>query len=126
MMGIDELTVKRELSQLKQKSGIIFLSVYSGGIPFHNIKDEDLTRAISNHERMDWPPHISHEFNDIMLRCWHRNPESRPNFDLLYREMKRFVKHPKRHIKLKDYPFNVYIPFKPPDTNWEKMQDAFV
>ncbi|XP_071842553.1 uncharacterized protein [Apostichopus japonicus] len=97
-----------------------------GGIPFHNIKDEDLTRAISNHERMDWPPHISHEFNDIMLRCWHRNPESRPNFDLLYREMKRFVKHPKRHIKLKDYPFNVYIPFKPPDTNWEKMQDAFV
>lgn len=97
-----------------------------GGIPYHTIKDEHLTQAIAQHERMEWPPHISQEFNELMLRCWHRNPDSRPNFDLLYKEMKQYVKHAKKHIKLKDYPFNVYVPTKPPDTSWEKMQDSFV
>ncbi|KAJ8040017.1 Receptor tyrosine-protein kinase let-23 [Holothuria leucospilota] len=102
------------------------LILLAGGIPYHTIKDEHLTQAIAQHERMEWPPHISQEFNELMLRCWHRNPDSRPNFDLLYKEMKQYVKHAKKHIKLKDYPFNVYVPTKPPDTSWEKMQDSFV
>ncbi|XP_072027707.1 fibroblast growth factor receptor 4-like isoform X2 [Amphiura filiformis] len=98
-----------------------------GGMPYPNMKTTDLTGELKAHHRMDWPKHCTTELYDLMLRCWHRRPESRPTFDLLVQEMKKLKGSGKKQINLKDYTFQMYVPVKlPEDLEDDNMNDSFV
>ncbi|XP_070563212.1 uncharacterized protein [Ptychodera flava] len=96
-----------------------------GSVPYPGISMKRLPEKLKDHYRMEKPKHVTQEYYDAMLRCWHRKPESRPSFDLLCKEMKKIQKTGKTHINLKDYTFVHYYSLRPtPDSDDE--DDSFV
>ncbi|XP_033636745.1 uncharacterized protein LOC117297706 [Asterias rubens] len=106
--------------------GIVLWEIITlGGMPYHNIKTADLVSELRDHTRMEWPRHCSPEIFDLMLRCWHRRPESRPSFDMLYTEIKKMKTMAKKHFNLKDYTYQNYVPVKlEEDLVMDSVQDS--
>ncbi|XP_077982054.1 uncharacterized protein LOC144437061 [Glandiceps talaboti] len=106
--------------------GIVLWEIATlGSIPYPNISTKRLPEKLKEHYRMEKPKHVSQEYYDTMLRCWHRKPESRPSFELLVKEMKKLQKSGKTHIVFKEYTFVHYYGLREtPDSDAE--DDSFV
>ncbi|XP_022109923.1 uncharacterized protein LOC110989674 isoform X2 [Acanthaster planci] len=105
--------------------GVVLWEIVTlGGMPYHNIKTHDLYSELRDHNRMEWPQHCSPEMYDLMLRCWHRRPESRPSFDMLCTELKKMKPMAKKHLNLKGYTYQLYVPVKLEEDFIDTTQDA--
>ncbi|XP_033108236.1 uncharacterized protein LOC117109887 isoform X2 [Anneissia japonica] len=107
---------------------LLYEIVTLGGIPYADIKLRNLKEKLKEHYRMEWPRHCSQDLYNLMLSCWHRRPESRPSINLVAKEIKLFKSASKKHMCLKDYPFQTYIAIKYPEDFDDPMalQDSFV
>ncbi|XP_020621577.1 fibroblast growth factor receptor 1-like [Orbicella faveolata] len=66
--------------------GIVLYEVFTlGGLPYPGWGEWKVVYELKvNKYRMDQPDHISDEIYQIMLDCWHENPDLRPTFERLY------------------------------------------
>ncbi|XP_022793758.1 fibroblast growth factor receptor 4-like isoform X2 [Stylophora pistillata] len=68
-----------------------------GELPYTGIKGIlELHELLKDGERLPKPAHCSDELYNIMLGCWHRNPEERPSFDQLYEVLEELLQQKTR------------------------------
>ncbi|XP_071484482.1 fibroblast growth factor receptor 3-like [Diadema antillarum] len=107
--------------------GVVLWEIVTlGGVPYSNKREVDVIQELRDHNRLEWPKHCSPELYDIMLRCWHRRPESRPTFDRIFKDMKALKKSGVPHINLKEYPFQMYAPIRLQLQPSSGLTDSFV
>lgn len=62
-------------------------------IPFKGLnRDEFFQLVVADGERpkldKTWPP----QFSDLLTQCWHKDPNRRPGFDVVVRELDKLIK----------------------------------
>nr|XP_054764454.1 fibroblast growth factor receptor 3-like [Lytechinus pictus] len=107
--------------------GIVLWEIVTlGGVPYANKRESDVINELRDHNRLEWPKHCSPELYDIMLRCWHRRPESRPTFDRILKDIKALKKSGTPQINLKDYTYQMYAPIRLDLETSNGLTDSFV
>ncbi|XP_041475093.1 macrophage colony-stimulating factor 1 receptor 1-like isoform X3 [Lytechinus variegatus] len=107
--------------------GIVLWEIVTlGGVPYANKRESDVINELRDHNRLEWPKHCSPELYDIMLRCWHRRPESRPTFDRILKDIKALKKTGTPQINLKDYTYQMYAPIRLDLETSNGLTDSFV
>ncbi|XP_030852242.1 fibroblast growth factor receptor 3 isoform X1 [Strongylocentrotus purpuratus] len=107
--------------------GIVLWEIVTlGGVPYANKRESDVINELRDHNRLEWPKHCSPDLYDVMLRCWHRRPESRPTFDRILKDMKALKKTGTPQINLKDYAYQMYAPIRLDLEPSNGITDSFV
>lgn len=66
--------------------GILLYEIISfGKVPYPGMDNSTTLEEVNRGYRMPRPPECPPAIYDIMLNCWHKNPESRHTFDYLHR-----------------------------------------
>ncbi|XP_078348199.1 fibroblast growth factor receptor 4-like [Oculina patagonica] len=70
--------------------GVVLWEIVTlGELPYKNVKGVvELHDMLQDGVRLQKPPHCSDELYNIMLRCWEKSPDDRPNFGDLHEMLK--------------------------------------
>ncbi|XP_069045218.1 proto-oncogene tyrosine-protein kinase receptor Ret isoform X1 [Lepisosteus oculatus] len=68
-----------------------------GGNPYPGIAPERLFNLLKTGYRMEKPENCSEEMYNLMLRCWKQEPEKRPTFSEISKELEKMM------VKSRDY-----------------------
>ncbi|XP_054858939.1 tyrosine-protein kinase Fes/Fps isoform X2 [Eublepharis macularius] len=73
--------------------GILVWETFSlGATPYSNMSNQQTREAVEKGMRMSCPDQCPKEVYQLMLRCWEYNPQDRPMFSTLLRELVAFQK----------------------------------
>lgn len=66
--------------------GILLFEVITfGGVPYAGMTNNEILNKVQEGYRIPKPKGLcSNDYYDIMLKCWNKDPESRPTFDSLF------------------------------------------
>ena len=68
--------------------GIILYEIFTGEVPFQNMKFYKITQSIVNGERPKFPTPIPKCQRDLIESCWSQDPNKRPTFSKICSELK--------------------------------------
>ncbi|KAK3595440.1 hypothetical protein CHS0354_003435 [Potamilus streckersoni] len=75
--------------------GILMWEVFSfGQTPYPGWTNAQARESVEQGYRMPAPQGIPEQVYALTLRCWEREPSSRPHFDVLYKELKALLDKP--------------------------------
>uniref|UniRef100_A0A914EJ81 Protein kinase domain-containing protein n=1 Tax=Acrobeloides nanus TaxID=290746 RepID=A0A914EJ81_9BILA len=64
--------------------GILSYEMYSlGKVPYENMDINDVHEFLTNGNRLECPQYANEEIYNMMVSCWHENPDDRPTFTRL-------------------------------------------
>lgn len=58
-----------------------------GGFPYPTVNNHEILEYLSQGKRLDRPEICSEILYQLMLKCWHENPESRPTFAEIVKQL---------------------------------------
>lgn len=69
--------------------GIVLYEIFTiGGSPYPSFDDQNVTELLGVGYRMPRPQHMDDALYKIMLDCWQENPDNRPTFENLRKDLK--------------------------------------
>lgn len=72
--------------------GVLMWEVFSAGTtPYQGMTNPQAKERIDSGYRMPAPPGTPEEIYQLMLRCWTYEPESRPHFNEIHKELKKIL-----------------------------------
>lgn len=101
-MAIESLFSQRFTVQSDVWSfGIVLWEIVTlGGSPYPSIPLKDLYGLLNEGYRMEKPENCSDKIYQIMLSCWHPNPNSRPSFTQLKHALEKLLEETMSYIDL--------------------------
>jgi serine/threonine protein kinase len=60
-------------------------------LPYPGRQNHEVMPLLKKGERLEKPPECPQEIYDLMYKCWIVNPEARPSFSTLVRELEEFL-----------------------------------
>ena len=61
--------------------GILSYEIYSlGKVPYENMDIKDVHEFLNHGNRLECPEYANEEIYNMMISCWHENPDDRPTF----------------------------------------------
>lgn len=66
---------------------LLYEIVTHGAMPYPAHSNQEVYRQVSRGYRMPAPPNCPNLLYDIMMQCWSNDPEERPNFSKLWRQL---------------------------------------
>jgi len=89
--------------------GVVLYEIFTiGGQPYPRTNARKLVELLASGYRMPKPNHVAEALYQIMRNCWQEEPEDRPSFEQLQRELKLMENQHKRLINMKDYDTKLY------------------
>lgn len=75
--------------------GIVLWELFSlGKVPYPGMNaDQSLYFKLKDGYRMEKPENATQDVYEIMLHCWHANPESRPSFSELEKRLGKLLEN---------------------------------
>ncbi|CAL4121111.1 unnamed protein product, partial [Meganyctiphanes norvegica] len=74
-----------------------------GDKPYRGMTDSEVMSGVSEGYRLPAPISCPPQLYSIMIRCWDKNPPSRPSFRQLKREISKFFIHEEKKIYTEKY-----------------------
>ncbi|XP_046552241.1 tyrosine-protein kinase receptor Tie-1-like [Haliotis rubra] len=89
--------------------GILLWEIVTlGGSPYQGRSAHKVVQDVLNGQTMSRPDHCAPELFSLMNECWRQDPESRPDFDVLSRNLDTLLEESSNYIKLLDYQDHLY------------------
>ncbi|XP_067030223.1 uncharacterized protein [Acropora muricata] len=89
--------------------GVVLYEISTiGGSPYPRIKGEEIANLLQQGRRMPKPKHVDDVLYQIMMNCWQSEPEARPSFKDLTRQLKRMENQHKSLIDIHIYDNALY------------------
>ncbi|XP_038064959.1 tyrosine-protein kinase Mer-like [Patiria miniata] len=79
-----------------------------GARPYPAMTAKIMVGELRSGYRMPKPQHCQEELYVMMLRCWDEDPESRPTFKMISKELSKLINKGKEYISIKDFQETVY------------------
>eukprot|EP01117_Protostelium_nocturnum_P008397 TRINITY_DN29_c0_g1_i1.p1 TRINITY_DN29_c0_g1~~TRINITY_DN29_c0_g1_i1.p1 ORF type:complete len:687 (-),score=240.71 TRINITY_DN29_c0_g1_i1:43-2103(-) len=69
--------------------GIVMWEIFSGGvkIPYFGLSNIETVQYVIEGKRLEKPADCPEEIYALMLKCWNENPNERPTFDQIFKEL---------------------------------------
>ncbi|XP_031559911.1 tyrosine-protein kinase receptor Tie-1-like [Actinia tenebrosa] len=83
--------------------------IYPGGRPYAGMNGLEVVEMIKNGKRLSKPPHVYSKLYSLMLQCWSKNPNHRPDFTSLCKQITLLAKDHQRYLNLKEYDHRLYV-----------------
>uniref|UniRef100_A0A914BVI1 Protein kinase domain-containing protein n=1 Tax=Acrobeloides nanus TaxID=290746 RepID=A0A914BVI1_9BILA len=72
--------------------GVLAYEMFSfGKVPYDGVNDDDLVEYLQDGNRLERTPNLFDALYEIMMACWHDEPESRPTFGELEKKFYDFI-----------------------------------
>lgn len=71
---------------------LLYEIVMLGATPYPSIHVEKLLQILETGYRMEKPNHCHSALYDLMMSCWHANPQERPSFEEIFNKLNSFMK----------------------------------
>lgn len=92
-----------------------------GSTPYPGMEAREVMRRVKEGHRLDRPSHCRPEFYRLMSRCWHPDPQRRPDFGELKAELGRLLDDAEGYIDLDNFQESQYVPLESPSDESEKV-----
>lgn len=81
----------------------------------------EVMRRVKDGHRLERPSHCRSEFYRLMSRCWHSDPQRRPDFGELKSELGQLLDNADGYIDLDNFQDSIYLPLQSPSDESEKI-----
>ena len=81
----------------------------------------EVMRRVKDGHRLERPSHCRPEFYRLMSRCWHSDPQRRPDFGELKSELGQLLDDADGYIDLDSFQESIYVPLQSPSDESEKI-----
>lgn len=81
----------------------------------------EVMRRVKDGHRLERPSHCRPEFYRLMSRCWHSDPQRRPDFGELKSELGQLLDDADGYIDLDSFQESIYVPLQSPSDESEKV-----
>jgi len=72
--------------------GVVLWEIFSfGETPYCALDTEEILAFLQKGKRLEKPSHASAELYQVMLDCWHENPQKRPHFRTLVEDTEKMM-----------------------------------
>lgn len=90
--------------------GILMWEIVTlGSTPYRHLKTEQVIEAVARDgERPSKPEYCHSELYTIMSSCWHHEPDDRPSFGQLVKQLDELLLSANEYIELDQYPDHIY------------------
>lgn len=80
--------IRRRINLHDGNSYNLYLQLFfPGGFPYPTVNNHEILEYLSQGKRLDRPEICSEILYQLMLKCWHENPESRPTFAEIVKQL---------------------------------------
>ncbi|XP_038064949.1 fibroblast growth factor receptor 1-like [Patiria miniata] len=79
-----------------------------GARPYPAMTAKIMVNELQSGYRMPKPLHCQEELYVMMLRCWYEDPDSRPTFKMISKELDKLITKEKEYISLDDFEESIY------------------
>ncbi|XP_038066086.1 tyrosine-protein kinase Mer-like [Patiria miniata] len=87
---------------------LLWETVTLGARPYPAMTAKIMVGELQAGYRMPKPQHCQEELYEMMSRCWDEDPESRPTFKMISKELSKLINKGKEYISIKDFQETVY------------------
>ncbi|XP_067030252.1 tyrosine kinase receptor Cad96Ca-like isoform X2 [Acropora muricata] len=89
--------------------GVVLYEISTiGGSPYPRMEGRKIANLLQHGYRMPKPEHVDNDLYQVMVNCWHSEPEARPSFSDLTQQLKRMEKQHKTLINMHIYDNALY------------------
>nr|XP_058956796.1 proto-oncogene tyrosine-protein kinase receptor Ret-like [Pocillopora verrucosa] len=89
--------------------GVVLYEIFTiGGSPYPRMDGKKIANLLEEGYRMPKPQHVDDELYQIMMTCWQNDPDERPAFTELKRQLKDMESLHKRLIDMRMYDKKLY------------------
>lgn len=92
-----------------------------GSTPYPGMEAREVMRRVKDGHRLERPSHCRPEFYRLMSRCWHSDPQRRPDFGELKSELGQLLDDADGYIDLDSFQESIYVPLQSPSDESEKI-----
>ncbi|CAH3161370.1 unnamed protein product [Pocillopora meandrina] len=90
--------------------GVLLYEIFTiGGSPYPRMDGRKIANLLQEGYRMPKPQHVDDKLYDMMTKCWKDDPNLRPSFKNLRKELKDMENQHKRLINIKNYDDRLYV-----------------
>lgn len=89
--------------------GIVMWEIVTlGATPYENMTSNEAVEFVKAGGRLERPKHCKDELFDIMSACWHQDPDERPTFKEVSKQLEKLCLSANDYIELDQYPEHAY------------------
>jgi len=89
--------------------GVVLYEIFTlGGLPYPRMEGRKIAKLLREGYRMPKPEHVDDKLYQIMMNCWLCEPESRPSFTVLTKQLKEMENQHERLINMDIYDDELY------------------
>nr|CAH0113242.1 unnamed protein product [Daphnia galeata] len=100
---------------------LVWEIVTLGSTPYPGMEAREVMRRVKDGHRLERPSHCRPEFYRLMSRCWHSDPQRRPDFGELKSELGQLLDDADGYIDLDSFQESIYVPLQSPSDESEKI-----
>lgn len=100
---------------------LVWEIVTLGSTPYPGMEAREVMRRVKDGHRLERPSHCRPEFYRLMSRCWHSDPQRRPDFGELKSELGQLLDDSDGYIDLDSFQESIYVPLQSPSDESEKV-----
>ncbi|XP_057365852.1 uncharacterized protein LOC130686726 [Daphnia carinata] len=100
---------------------LVWEIVTLGSTPYPGMEAREVMRRVKDGHRLERPSHCRPEFYRLMSRCWHSDPQRRPDFGELKAELGQLLDDADGYIDLDNFQESIYVPLESPSDESEKV-----
>ncbi|CAH3158239.1 unnamed protein product, partial [Porites lobata] len=89
--------------------GVVLYEIFTvGGSPYPRMDGRKIASLLQEGYRMPKPQHVDDKLYQIMMNCWQNEPEARPSFTALTKQLKDMENQHKKLINMRIYNNQLY------------------
>ncbi|CAH3026735.1 unnamed protein product, partial [Porites evermanni] len=89
--------------------GVVLYEIFTvGGSPYPRMDGREIVSLFQDGYRMPKPQHVDDKLYQIMMNCWQNEPEARPSFTALTKQLKDMENQHKKLINMRIYNNQLY------------------